>query len=183
MSNLFIETAIEKITKLIFQKIFGAVSEVIGPYIPLIISIAEIIGKIIEIYENVEYNKDVCTASMKSPSNCRKRQDNEDNERNFLDQEYYLTFYEFFHVMIRIKQFIIYVSKLQGVKKFFLTVSVKSQFNGIINDFETSMKDLNLTNFIDDNEESREIDHQYLIESVAEIIDVSSFIIFFSFIS
>ncbi len=78
---------------------------------------------------------------MKSPSNCRKRQDNEDNERNFLDQEYYLTFYEFFHVMIRIKQFIIYVSKLQGVKKFFLTVSIKSQFNSIINDFETSMKE------------------------------------------
>ncbi|CAI2170749.1 13593_t:CDS:2 [Funneliformis geosporum] len=151
----------------------GTVGEAIKPFIPLIAAVTSIIGEVVKIYENVEYNKKICNALMDRVQiadgaikilNRRKQE----NEKNFRNEEYYKAFVKFTDVMTRIKDFIKDVSQLQGYKKYLHASSIKDKFSNLVNDFEIVMKDLNFTMTIA-NEEQRKIDQQALTEDIAEM--------------
>ena len=155
----------------------GTVGEAIKPFVPLIAVVTTVIGEIIRVYEDAEYNKKICNALMDRVQiadgaiktlNRRKQE----NEKNFLSEEYYKSFVKFAETMKKIRDFIKDISQLQGYKKFIHSSSIKEKFHTLINEFETVMRDLNFTMTVD-NEVQRRIDQQALSDDIAEMGKVS----------
>jgi hypothetical protein len=155
----------------------GTVGEAIKPFVPLIALVTTVIGEIIKIYEDAEYNKKICNALMDRVQiadgaiktlNRRKQE----NEKNFLSTEYYKAFVKFSETMKKIRDFIKDISQLQGYKKFIHSSSIKEKFNTLVKEFETVMRDLDFTMTID-NEIQRRIDQQALADDIAEMAKVS----------
>ncbi|CAG8515152.1 1314_t:CDS:10 [Funneliformis caledonium] len=151
-----------EITKTAF-KASGTVEEAIKPYLQLIAVVTTLIDDIIKIYDGVESNnKKICSflmdrvyiAEIFIKILSRRKQE---NEKNFRNMKYYLTFARFTNVMKEIRDFIKDVSKLQFYKKFY-------EFNGLVSDFESVMKDLNFT-----DKEQRRIDQLALTEDSSEM--------------
>ncbi|CAG8518003.1 11739_t:CDS:10 [Funneliformis mosseae] len=151
-----------EITKTSF-KASGTVEEAIKPYLQLIAVVTTLIDDIIKIYDGVESNnKKICSflmdrvyiAEIFIKILSRRKQE---NEKNFRNMKYYLAFARFTNVMKEIRDFIKDVSKLLFYKKFY-------EFNGLVSDFESVMKDLNFT-----DKEQRRIDQLALTEDSSEM--------------
>ncbi|RIA81175.1 kinase-like domain-containing protein [Glomus cerebriforme] len=151
----------------------GTVGEAIKPFVPLIAVVTTVISEIISIYEDAQYNKKICNALMdrvqvaESAIKTLNRRKQE-NEKNFRDKKYYLTFVRFTDVMKKIKDFIKDISQLQGYKKFLHASNIKDKFENLTKEFETVMRDLHFTMAVE-NDEQREIDQKALKEDIAEM--------------
>ncbi|CAI2166719.1 19772_t:CDS:10 [Funneliformis geosporum] len=162
---IFIDAEFSKnidITKTAFEA-SGTLEEAIKPYIPLIAVVTTVIDEIIKIYNDVESNnKKFCNLMMDRVQIAenfikilsRRKQE---NEKNFRNMKYFLAFARFTEVMKEIRDVVKDVSKLQSYKKFY-------EFNGLVSDFETVMKDLYFT-----NSDQRRIDQLALTEDYSEI--------------
>src|SRR6266542_1566755 len=152
----------------------GTVGEAIKPFIPLIAVVTRVIDEIIEIYENVEYNKRICNALMdriqiadRAIKNLNRRK--QENGKNFCNREYYLSFIKFTHLMRKIRNFIRDVSQLQSYKNLHSDL-IKDEFNNLVNNFDIVTKDLNFTKIIT-NEEQHKIDQQAFTEDIVEMTE------------
>jgi hypothetical protein len=155
----------------------GTVGEAIKPFVPLITVVTIVISEIITIYEDAQYNKKICNALMDRVQTAESaiktlNRRKQENEKNFLNKEYYKAFVKFTDVMKRIKEFIRDISQLQGYKKFLHAGSIKDKFNHLVEEFDTVMKDLHFTMSVA-NEVQREIDQKALADDIAEMTKVS----------
>ncbi|CAG8466382.1 30250_t:CDS:2 [Racocetra persica] len=66
----------------------------------------------------------------------------DDYEEFLREEKSYKAFHKFKNLLIKIKDFVVEVSKLKGVRKFLDANSVKSTYDKLTNEFETCMKDL-----------------------------------------
>lgn len=158
--------------------VIGAIGDAAQPYLPLISTVTTIITEIFNIYENVQYNKNICsslmdrvTAAEAAIKTLERRKKN--NEKNFRNTNYYITFLKFVDVMERIKQFIKDVSTLSGFKRLIHVNSVKEKFESLTNEFETIMNDLHFATTLF-NDEQREIDATALksdLEEMSKFLD------------
>ncbi|CAG8565968.1 7224_t:CDS:2, partial [Racocetra fulgida] len=142
--------------------VIGAIGDAAQPYLPLISTVITIIAEIFNIYENVQYNKNICsslmdhvTAAEAAIKTLERKKKN--YEKNFRDVNYYKTCLKFIDVMERIKQFIKEVSTLSGFKRLMQVNLVKEKFRSLINKFEITMNDLHFATTLF-NDEQREID-------------------------
>lgn len=154
----------------------GTVGEAIKPFVPLIAVVTVVIGEIISIYEDAQYNKKICNALMDRVQTAESaiktlNRRKQENEKNFLSKGYYKAFVKFTDVMKRIKEFIRDISQLQGYKKFIHAGSIKEKFNHLVDEFDTVMSDLHFTMTVD-NEVQREIDQKALADDIAEMTKV-----------
>jgi len=162
--------------------IIGAIGDAAQPYLPLISTVTTIITEIYIIYENIQYNKNICsslmdrvTAAEAAIKTLERRKKN--NEKNFRDNNYYKTFLKFVDVMERIKQFIKDLSTLSGFKSLMRANSVKEKFESLINEFETTTNDLHFAISLF-NDEQREIDNIALKSDLKEMSKVNCLLIY-----
>ncbi|RIB24353.1 kinase-like domain-containing protein [Gigaspora rosea] len=122
--------------------VIGAIRDAAQPYLPLISTVTTIIAEIFNIYENVQYNKNICsslmdrvTAAEAAIKTLERRKKN--YEKNFRDINYYKTFLKFIDVMERIKQFIKEVSTISGFKREIDAIALKSDLEEMSKFLET----------------------------------------------
>src|SRR4051794_17206021 len=78
----------------------GTVGEAIKPFVPLITVVTVVISEIISIYEDAQYNKKICNALMDRVQTAESaiktlNRRKQENEKNFLNKEYYKAFVKF----------------------------------------------------------------------------------------
>ncbi|RHZ46773.1 hypothetical protein Glove_606g82 [Diversispora epigaea] len=124
----------------------GAVDEVIKPFVSPIDVLIAVISEIIEVYENVRYNKEICGSLMDRVNSAEtiigilKRPT--EREKNFLKQEYNNAFIRLINITRQIKHFMVDVSNLTGFTKYLYSNSVKNRFDSITKEFDALMADL-----------------------------------------
>nr|CAG8623945.1 15107_t:CDS:2 [Entrophospora candida] len=157
--------------------ILGATAEVaeaITLFLPMIGLVAELTAKIIEAYNNAQINKRSCTALVNRVQAAEVAvqalvRNRYDNEEKFKDKNYYLCFQRFVNLLKDIKKFIVDVTQMSGLKKFFQSGSIKSKFERYIKDFDSTVNDLNLAVVIA-SEEQRQKDFKVISDSFETIM-------------
>jgi serine/threonine protein kinase len=149
------------------------VGEAVGPYLPLITAVAALTQQIVKAYESAQYNKKSCAALIERVQaaevavqalNRRKQE----NERNFCNRTYYISFERFVAILREIKGFIQDVTHLTGYKRFISSVHIKERFQQLITDFDSVVCGLQLAMVIA-NEEERKMDIDILQEDIYEM--------------
>ncbi|KAF0515994.1 kinase-like protein [Gigaspora margarita] len=95
--------------------VLGMVGESVKPYVPLIAVVTSLIGEIVTIYKNAQYNKKIS----------RRRKE---NEENFRKQVYYDDFVRFKNALEKIKNFASEVTQLRSYRKYLNANHVKEKF-------------------------------------------------------
>ncbi|RHZ77125.1 hypothetical protein Glove_185g28 [Diversispora epigaea] len=161
-----------------FVKIAVTIRDVIKLFVPLIESVTIVISEIMTVYENVQYNKNICNSLMdrvdaaETAVKTFKRRLTETGNFQFHNQEYYKSFIRFVDIMKQIKNFITDVSNLNRYQKFLYSGSVKDGFDSLVKDFDVIMAELHFTMAVA-NEEQRRRD-QCALES--DIADMNKFL-------
>ncbi|CAG8594784.1 8674_t:CDS:2, partial [Ambispora gerdemannii] len=122
-------------------------------FLPLIKNVEKYADKVGECYENAEYNRRVCSVLLKRVNSAAGevktlRQLKNDHSWFFENSENYSIFQGFVTVIEKIQTFVIDVSQLQGVGKYFNEYrgpefSMHRKFSTLIGEFERSTKALN----------------------------------------
>nr|CAG8532112.1 3828_t:CDS:10 [Entrophospora candida] len=156
----------------------GEVSEAFAPYVSLIGSIAAITDETLKILENVEYNKKTCknlidriqAVEFSVKILIRRR---EEHEENFCNAVYYRSFYRLVQNLEDIKNFVRDVSKLNGLRKFTGSKSVKKKFKELIKEYDQAIIDLHFTKCVADEEQRLGVtDNNKQINKVLEQISL-----------
>ncbi|CAH1764461.1 14758_t:CDS:2 [Entrophospora sp. SA101] len=150
------------------------VAEAITLFLPMIGLVAELTAKIIEAYNNAQINKRSCTALVNRVQAAEVAvqalvRNRYDNEEKFKDKNYYHCFQRFVNLLKDIKKFIVDVTQMSGLKKFFQSGSIKSKFERYIKDFDSTVNDLNLAVVIA-SEEQRQKDFKVISDSFETIM-------------
>nr|CAG8454642.1 3206_t:CDS:2 [Entrophospora candida] len=150
------------------------VTEAITSFLPMIGLVAELTAKIIEAYNNAQINKRSCTALVNRVQAAEVAvqalvRNKYDNEEKFKDINYYHCFQRFVNLLKDIKKFIVDVTQMSGLKKFFQSGSIKSKFERYIKDFDSTVNDLNLAVVIA-SEEQRQKDFKVISDSFETIM-------------
>src|ERR1051325_4345127 len=118
------------------------IGEAFGPYIPLVTAVTALTAQIVKAYESAQYNKKSCAALIQRVQasevavqalNRRKQE----NEKNFRDQAYYISFEKFVAILREIKGFIQDVTQLSGYRKFISSNVIKDRFQQLIQEFRS----------------------------------------------
>ncbi|CAB4373870.1 unnamed protein product [Rhizophagus irregularis] len=152
-----------------FIKTVGGVVSAIDPYVTLIETASGLIKLIIEICQAAEYNKKICRAlaervgiTVGALELLKLRQ-----EKELRDEVYYDAFNKFIYILEKIKNYIDEISNIQGFRRYAKAIFVKEKFMKLTEEYDTTMKDLNFTLVIA-NEERRKNDEEALSEDLAE---------------
>ncbi|CAJ0885847.1 16794_t:CDS:10 [Entrophospora sp. SA101] len=153
--------------------VVGAVGEAVKPFVPLIGIVTVLVGEIIKVYENAQYNKKICNAfldrveaAQSSVKYLQRRK--EENLKTFQDETYYKNFLRFTEVLRQVKAFLEQVTQLHGYKRFLNAGSVKDKFESLAKDFDSVMSDLHFTLTVSAQRQS-EIDQKSLKEDLDEM--------------
>jgi hypothetical protein len=158
-------------------QIVGNVADSFAPFVPLIGAATAAISAVVSIYEQAECNKKIISALCDRTKLAECAVDTLQRrkkfyEKNFKRQEWYNAFNRFVNVLEDIRKFAEKISTIHGCKKYFMSYSIKNQFEELSKRYDEVMKDLNFTLAIS-NEEQRRFDNECLMEDVAEMKEVS----------
>jgi hypothetical protein len=129
--------------------------------------------QIVKAYESAQYNKKSCAALIQRVQDAKlavqvlKRRQQE-NEKNFRDQAYYISFEKFVAILREIKGFIQDVTHLSGYRKFISSGAIRERFQQLIQEFDGVVNDLKLAMVIA-NEDERKKDVDILLEDIEEM--------------
>ncbi|GBC03166.1 hypothetical protein RclHR1_00500014 [Rhizophagus clarus] len=153
----------------VLESINGIIVNTISPYVSLIETASGLIKIILDICQAAEYNKNICRAlaervglTLGSLELLKLRK-----EKELRDEVFYDAFNKFIYVLEKIKKFIDDISKIHGFRRYAKALSVKEKFIKLTEEYDTSMKDLNFTLLVA-NEERRKNDAEALAEDLAE---------------
>ncbi|CAG8455081.1 705_t:CDS:2 [Diversispora eburnea] len=116
---------------------------------PLIINSLELCKSILEIYDNIQYNKRICDClidrveSIEMAIKSLKRHKEENNDY-FFNQNTYNDFHKLIYILERIQSFMTDISQLHGLRKFIDIQMIENQFWEIVNDFDELVWNLRL---------------------------------------
>ncbi|CAG8589687.1 17691_t:CDS:2 [Funneliformis caledonium] len=104
---------------------------------------------ILELYENVQYNKKICDCLIDRVESTEMaikslKRHKEENVGYFLQEEIYSSYHQFIDLLERIHQFLTDISQLHGLKKFESVEDLKGQFTKIIQEYDGIIKVLRL---------------------------------------
>ncbi|RIB21705.1 kinase-like domain-containing protein [Gigaspora rosea] len=158
--------------------VLGMVGDSVKPYVPLIAVVTSLIGEIVTIYENAQYNKKICNSLLDRAKSAEAAMDTlarrrKENEENFRKQAYYDDFVKFKNALEKIKNFASEVTQLRGYRKYLNANHVKEKFLTLTNEYDTCMKHLHFTMVIAQEEQLR-YDHECLEHDLAEMNEFMS---------
>ena len=117
------------------------------------------------IFEKAQCNKNICKAlrdrMIVAEAAIKILQPRIKDGDEKLDKTYQQTFLKFKNSLEKIKIYIEEVSQIQGIKRYINANEIKVKFLLLTEEYETCMRDLNLTLVIA-SEEQRRVDHKYL---------------------
>ncbi|RIB17980.1 kinase-like domain-containing protein [Gigaspora rosea] len=129
---------------------------------PLIANIIELTKSILDVYENVQFNKKICdclidrieSVEMAIKSLKRHKNDKNENDRYFFKQTTYNAFHQLIVVLEKMQQYITDVSQLHGLRKFIDIMDIKKQFEKLIREFDMIVNTLQLKMSFSEKEQS-----------------------------
>ncbi|CAI2174141.1 15771_t:CDS:2 [Funneliformis geosporum] len=130
-------------------KVMGNVADAVGTYLPVVLIVSSLVKEIVELYENVQYNKRTCgilvnrVEAAETAIKALMRQ-SEDNLQNFCKQSYYDSFLRFVNCLKQIKKFCVEISNLSKFKNFVTSGAIKDNFEKVIGEFNECSDLLNL---------------------------------------
>ncbi|CAG8536479.1 15915_t:CDS:2, partial [Racocetra persica] len=126
---------------------------------PLISNIIDLVKSILDVYENVQFNKKICDClidrveSVEMAIKSLKRHKDE-NARYFFKQTNYNAFQQLIVVLEKIQQYITDVSQLHGLRKFSDIKDIKKQFEKLTIEFDIIVSTLKLKMSFSEKEQS-----------------------------
>ncbi|CAI2167195.1 5919_t:CDS:2 [Funneliformis geosporum] len=155
------------------KKVFTMTLEAAEPFFPWIKAVNMIINEIVNLYENVEYNKKTCLVLVErveliglSVKTLTRRM--EENCEKFREETYFHSFIKLHKILNVVKSFIEDASQLKGYKKFLHASDVKDRANSLLTRLESSCNDLQFSIIISQETKIRE--QQSLSEDVTKMI-------------
>ncbi|CAI2179743.1 6689_t:CDS:2 [Funneliformis geosporum] len=115
----------------------------------LMTKIFDLTRSILEFYETVQYNKNICDCLIDRVESTEMaikslKRHKEENVGYFLQQEIYLAYHQFIDLLERIHQYIMDISQLNGLRKFESVEDLKEQFRKIIKEYDEIINVLRL---------------------------------------
>ncbi|CAG8772331.1 23271_t:CDS:2 [Gigaspora margarita] len=140
--------------------------DIVAIYIPIITAVKSLVKEIYQIYEDAEFNSEICLIMknrvIKAECSVDSIIKDSNNEKKLREQSYYLAFKSFENVLIKIRDFVRNVSKLKGYKKYLNATEVKNKYMQLTEEFDTCMADLHfaidVANKSEREEEAKKVD-------------------------
>ncbi|CAG8525693.1 1671_t:CDS:2 [Diversispora eburnea] len=152
----------------------SAGGDIITPFLPLFGIVSSVVDALNIIYQNAKCNKEICSALLdrveiaQQATNSLQRKRNE-NEKNFINQEYYNSWVRFTYVLKNIKNFAKDVTQQQSIfRKYMNANAVKAAFDKNIKEFEEACRDLQFSMIIY-SVEQRERDNKQIMEDICMV--------------
>ncbi|CAJ0906681.1 12237_t:CDS:2 [Entrophospora sp. SA101] len=145
-----------------------SVGEAFKPFIPLISTSNAVMEQILEIFQNAEYNKNICNVFLDRVDFAlayiktleRKK---EENQHLFRDENYYKYFVRFTTVLSEIKTFLKDITHLSGYSKYNSAKNFEEMFGNLTREVDTVMNNLKFKMIVTP-EDQRLIDQKSLNE-------------------
>ncbi|CAG8626734.1 3484_t:CDS:2, partial [Acaulospora morrowiae] len=125
---------------------------------PLITNITELFKSILEVYENIQYNKRICDCLVDRIESAEVaikslKRHKEENAGYFFKQNIYDNFHRLISILERMQRFMIDVSQLSGLRKFNDVGVIRKQFEDIIKEFDEVAANLRLKKSFSEKEQ------------------------------
>ncbi|CAG8589743.1 17986_t:CDS:2 [Acaulospora morrowiae] len=141
------------------RQAYDAVSS-FAPFVPYVESIFGVITEIINIYDNVEYNKKTCRVLVDRVETVkiviRKLIRRKDEEELFRDQDYYHAFIRLDNVLKNIKRFVREVSQYKNLRRVLLARNIQEESQDLMRKLENACSDLKFGIIISIEERQKE---------------------------
>ncbi|RIB14629.1 kinase-like domain-containing protein [Gigaspora rosea] len=143
------------------------------PFVPMLSLAISIVTKIMEIYNNAQYNKKICSALMDRVISAEAaikilQQRKSEYEPQFQDIGRQKSFLRFISSLEKIKIFAEEVTQIRGFNKYLKATDISQKFRELTKEYEESMNDLKFSMVISFDEQRR-IDDESLKSDLNEM--------------
>ncbi|CAB5190803.1 unnamed protein product [Rhizophagus irregularis] len=143
----------------------------IASYLIIIGTVLGLIRIIIKVSEAAEYNKVTCNALLdrvKITSGALDLLQRRKQNGKLLDEVYYDAYHKFVYTLDNMIEYISYISKIHGFRKYAKAIPISEKFILLIKNYESAMKDLQFTLVVANDEQSKQ-ENEVLIEDITNI--------------
>ncbi|GBB86508.1 hypothetical protein RclHR1_12930005 [Rhizophagus clarus] len=128
-------------------KSLAIAGETVKPFLPLFGEALSIVDEIVAIYDDAQYNRKSCITLIDRVENAKTAvkalsRRKEENEENFRNEDYYLSFTKFIDTLKRIKSFVKEVSSLSKFRNFIQSKEIREKFQILIEDFDSVVSNI-----------------------------------------
>lgn len=143
-------------------------------FLPWFDAVNKVVEEILNVYDAAEYNKRTCRVLVDRVENVatairKLNRRKEEEKEKFHHCDYLKTFIKLHKVLKNIKEFINNVSQLKGLSKFLYAKDIKSKCLALIDELETTCKDLQFGIMI--SLEDRNLEEKSLSEDVTKMTE------------
>jgi hypothetical protein len=114
-------------------------------FLQLIEEVTKIYNEIVEIYQTAERNKKICEDILNRVQIAEASVRNLKDRKEFFTEENFNKLYRLINIIRKMRQFLIEITQLKGLKKYFHSKDIQKIFNNLINEFEATIRILQVS--------------------------------------
>lgn len=114
-------------------------------FLQLIEEVTKIYNEIVEIYQTAERNKKICEDILNRVQVAEASVRNLKDRKEFFTEENYIKLYRLVNIIRKMRQFLVEITQLKGLKKYIHSKAIQEIFNNLINEFEATIRILQVS--------------------------------------
>lgn len=114
-------------------------------FLQLIVEVTKIYNEIVEIYQTAERNKKICEDILNRVQVAEASVRNLKDRKEFFTEENYIKLYRLVNIIRKMRQFLVEITQLKGLKKYIHSKAIQEIFNNLVNEFEATIRILQVS--------------------------------------
>ncbi|CAB5382527.1 unnamed protein product [Rhizophagus irregularis] len=110
-----------------------------------------------EIYQTAERNKKICEDILNRVQVAEASVRNLKDRKEFFTEENYIKLYRLVNIIRKMRQFLVEITQLKGLKKYIHSKAIQEIFNNLVNEFEATIRILQVSISLDSSTSAEEL--------------------------
>ncbi|CAB4402705.1 unnamed protein product [Rhizophagus irregularis] len=126
-------------------------------FLQLIVEVTKIYNEIVEIYQTAERNKKICEDILNRVQVAEASVRNLKDRKEFFTEENYIKLYRLVNIIRKMRQFLVEITQLKGLKKYIHSKAIQEIFNNLVNEFEATIRILQVSISLESSTSAEEL--------------------------